>query len=135
MKTSTRERRGGLTSHHGQMGSFVAQGVLTHHARSPTRACVPGALGAVLILLVSTFAAAASTARSPMAGPRYSGTLHVAFTIQAATFDPAQAQGADWRLMNGTLFNGLYRLDRYGQPQLDLAAAPPTINADRTVWT
>jgi ABC-type transport system substrate-binding protein len=117
------------------MGSFVAQGVLTHHARSRTRARVPGALGAVLILLVSTFATTVSTVRSAMAGPRYGGTLHVAFTIQAVTFDPAQAQGADWRLMNGTLFNGLYRLDRYGQPQLDLAAAPPTISADRTVWT
>jgi ABC-type transport system substrate-binding protein len=37
--------------------------------------------------------------------------------------------------MNGTLYDGLYQFDRNGVPRLDLAAAPPTISADRKVWT
>jgi ABC-type transport system substrate-binding protein len=69
------------------------------------------------------------------AGPRYGGTVRVDFAIQALTFDPAQAQFADYRLVVGALFDGLYRLDRNGRPQLDLAAAPPTVSANRTVWT
>ena len=85
MKSWTRERRGALTSHHGQMGSFVAQAVLTHRARSRTRVRVPGALGAMLIVLVATSATATSTAQFATAGPRYGGTLHVAFALQALT--------------------------------------------------
>jgi ABC-type transport system substrate-binding protein len=38
-------------------------------------------------------------------------------------------------VINGTLYNGLYKFDRSGSPQLDLAAAPPTISADRKTWT
>lgn len=37
--------------------------------------------------------------------------------------------------MMATLYNGLYQFDRYAEPRLDLAAAPPTISPDRKVWT
>jgi peptide/nickel transport system substrate-binding protein/oligopeptide transport system substrate-binding protein len=33
------------------------------------------------------------------------------------------------------MFDGLYKYDRSNQPQLDLAAAPPTISADGKTWT
>jgi peptide/nickel transport system substrate-binding protein/oligopeptide transport system substrate-binding protein len=93
------------------------------------------AVGVLLILLVSTFSTRAATARHAEDAPRYGGTIHVAFTIQAFTFDPAQALGADWYLINGTLFNGLYRFDRDARPQLDLAAGPPAIGGGGTIWT
>jgi ABC-type transport system substrate-binding protein len=102
------------------------------HTYQPRKTAVPGAL---LAVLGAACALAMAPPRLAPSGPRYGGTVHVAFAIQAFTFDPAQAQAADWRLMQGTLFNGLYRLDRAGRPQLDLAAAPPTISADRRVWT
>src|SRR5205807_4792926 len=51
------------------------------------------------------------------------------------TFDPAQSYTDDWWLMNGTIFNGLYLFDRNGKPQLNMAAAPPVVSADRLTWT
>jgi len=59
----------------------------------------------------------------------------VVFTGDFVSFDPAQSQNDDWLLMQGTLFNGLYAMDRTGKPQIDLAAAPPTISADGKTWT
>jgi ABC-type transport system substrate-binding protein len=116
MKTAARDRRGALAARRRPTGSFAAPGMLT--------------------LLITLCATAMSPPRSVEAGPHYGGTIHVAFALPGAlTFDPAQALFADWRLVRGALYNGLYRLDRNGQPQLDLAAAPPTISADRTVWT
>jgi ABC-type transport system substrate-binding protein len=93
------------------------------------------AAAGLLTLLIAQCATATAPVRSAVASPRYGGTLHVAFALQALTFDPAHALFADWRLALGALYNGLYRLDRNGQPQLDLAAAPPTISADQRVWT
>ena len=61
--------------------------------------------------------------------------MRIAYSANLATLDPAQAYTDDWWLINGTIFNGLYQFDRNGKPQLDLAAAPPTISADRKVWT
>jgi ABC-type transport system substrate-binding protein len=92
------------------------------------------AVGLLLILLISTFGTRA-TARQAPDTPRHGGTIHVAFAIQALTFDPALAVAADWYLINGTLFDGLYRLDRDARPQIDLAARPPAISAGGLVWT
>ena len=86
-------------------------------------------------LLASTPGAGAHTARHVTAGPRYGGTLRVAYTGNFTSFDAAQAYTDDWYVMNGTLYDGLYRFDRYGKPQLDLAAQPPTISPDRKTWT
>jgi len=63
------------------------------------------------------------------------GTLRLGYTGNFISFDPAQAYIDDWFLVNNALYNGLYQLDRNGVPQLDLAAAPPVVSADRTVWT
>ena len=67
--------------------------------------------------------------------PSTGGTLHVAYSGAMQTLDPAQAFNDDWWVMNGTLFDGLYRLDRNGVPQPDLAASAPVISAGGTVWT
>jgi len=99
--------------------------------------------GTVLLAVIAmVFAAAAPTLpagaaseRHTAAGPVRGGTLHVAYGGGFATLDPAQASATDWWLMMGTLYNGLYILDRAGQPQLDLAAAPPIISADGRTWT
>lgn len=74
--------------------------------------------------------------RYAAAAPVRGGTLRIAFTGVMDNFDPAWAFLEDsWYIINGGLFNGLYRFDRTGQPQLDLAAAPPTVSADRKTWT
>ena len=104
---------------------------IRHHPRALLTASVL----ALLSVLAATFAASASTARHPASVPTYGGTLHVAYSGNMITFDPAQAFNDDWWVMNGTLFDGLYQDDRNGIPQLDLAAAPPTIGADRKNWT
>jgi ABC-type oligopeptide transport system substrate-binding subunit len=70
----------------------------------------------------------AATSRNAPNRPVYGGTLKVAYTREFAPFDPSQAVDADRYSMNGTLFEGLYRYDRNGHPQLDLAASPPTIS-------
>lgn len=92
-------------------------------------------LCALLAVLTSTLGARAALAGNRAAGPVYGGTLHIAYTGGVATLDPAHSYNDDWWLINGTFFNGLYQFDRHGQPQLDLAAGPPTISADHTVWT
>ncbi len=90
---------------------------------------------AVATLLGQAYAGGAAAARPAAGLPVHGGTLHVAYSGSMQTFDPAQAFNDDWWAMNGTLFNALYRLDRHGKPVLDLAAAPPTVSADRKVWT
>lgn len=95
-------------------------------------------LAALLAALASTFSASASMprARPAATGPSYGGTLHVAYTGNMISFDPAWAfLEDDWFLITGGLYNGLYRFDRHGQPRLDLAAAPPLVSADRKTWT
>src|SRR5579864_4000221 len=91
-------------------------------------------IAAVLALAAPTLSAGA-TQRHAATGPARGGTLHVAYGSGFATMDPAQASATDWWLMMGTLYNGLYILDQAGQPQLDLAAAPPTVSADGRTWT
>jgi ABC-type transport system substrate-binding protein len=98
--------------------------------------CALAALCTLLICALSAPAAGASRAPSATAGPVYGGTLHVAYTGNMVSFDPAWAfLEDDWFLITGGLYNGLYRFDRNGQPQLDLAAAPPVVSADRKTWT
>lgn len=87
------------------------------------------------IALASIGTAGAVPSRHQAGGPIYGGTLRIAYSSDMATLDPAQAVAEDWYPINDELFNGLYQFDRAGRPQLDLAAAPPTISADRTVWT
>jgi ABC-type transport system substrate-binding protein len=86
-------------------------------------------------MLVSTLGARAATVQHAAARPVYGGTLRIAYTSDMVTFDPAQSISDDWFLVSNALYNGLYKFDRIGRPQLDLAAMPPTISADRTVWT
>ncbi len=62
-------------------------------------------------------------------------TLRIGYTTTLGTFDPAQSYTDDWWLMNGTVFNGLYLFDRNGKPQLNMAAAPPVVSANRLTWT
>jgi ABC-type transport system substrate-binding protein len=88
---------------------------------------------ALAAALLSSITGAGATSRQ--GAPPRGGTLHVAYSGAMQTLDPAQAFNDDWWVMNGTLYNALYRLDRNGVPQLDLAAAPPTIGGGGTVWT
>ena len=108
---------------------------MIQHGRYRVAGLLLAGLVAVMGLLASTLGTSAVTARPPTAGPRYGGTIEVAFTSDVTSFDPAQAYTIDWFIMNGTLFNGLYQYDRRSVPQLDLAAAPPTVSADRKTWT
>lgn len=100
-----------------------------------TRRCTAAMLCTIVALLVSTLGAGAATAHRSAAGPVRGGVIDVAFSDDFVNLDAAQAYSNDWTILNGTLYNGLYQFDRNGQPQLDLAAAPPTISADRKTWT
>ena len=102
--------------------------------RPRARLCSSAAL-ALAVSLGSTGAAGAVPSGQRQGAPSYGGTLRIAYSSDMATLDPAQAVAEDWYPINDELFNGLYQFDRAGRPQLDLAAAPPTISADRTVWT
>ncbi len=102
------------------------------YSRSLVTAASSLALAAVL---ASTLGASAATARRTTAGPTRGGTIRVGYTTNIAYMDPAQAYTDDWWLINGTIFNGLYQMDRNGRPQLNLAAAAPTISADGLTWT
>ena len=94
------------------------------------------ALGAAATLVLATLGAGTVTASHATAtGPVRGGTLLIGYPTDMSTFDPAQAFSSDWQVMNGTLFDGLYQFDRNGRPQLDLAAGPPVVSADRKVWT
>ncbi len=95
---------------------------------------IPTAIAAA-ILLAPALHGSAVTRPAAAAQAVHGGTLRVGYAGGFTTFDPAQALGDDWFVMNGTLYNGLYQADRHGVPRLDLAASPPTISADRTVWT
>lgn len=94
-----------------------------------------GALLGLGALIVSTAGVTAATPLRTTAGPVRGGTISLAWSSDMLSFDPTQALVYDWQIMNGTLFNGLYQFDRHGAPQLDLAAAPPTVSADRKTWT
>ncbi len=92
----------------------------------------------LMALFASTLAAgtrAGSTAAHAATAPVRGGAVEIAFSDDFVNLDAAQAYSDDWAVLNGTLYNGLYQFDRNGVPQLDLAAAPPTISADRKVWT
>ncbi len=99
------------------------------------RLLVPATITALSALLLSTLGAAAAPSRHTAAGPTRGGTVQVVFTGDFVSFDPAQSENDDWLLMQGTLYNGLYAMDRNGKPQIDLAAAAPTISADGKTWT
>lgn len=104
----------------------------------PQHRCLlaPMVFCALVALLSSTFGAHAAPARHATAAqPVYGGTMRLGYSGAANSFDLAHAGGYDWYILNGTLFNGLYQFDRSGKPQLDLAAAPPTISADGKTWT
>lgn len=96
---------------------------------------IPALLLTALALLASTLNAGASTSRHGAAAPPRGGTVEIAFSDDFVNLDAAQAYSDDWATLNGTLYNGLYQFDRNGVPRLDLAAAPPTVSADRKTWT
>src|SRR5690242_17863744 len=102
---------------------------MTYLTRHYSRLLLPVALLA-LLALPSTAPHSGIVAAGPVRG----GTLTIGYPTDMTTFDPAQAYSSDWQVMNGTLYDGLYQFDRNGRPQLDLAAAPPTISADRKTW-
>lgn len=108
---------------------------MSNLTRHHTRLLVPSVLVALVALLTSALGTAAATPRHAADGAVYGGTVRVAFSEDFATLDPAGASGIDQVTMYGTLFNGLYRFDGAGHPQIDLAAAPPTISADGKTWT
>jgi ABC-type transport system substrate-binding protein len=99
------------------------------------REFLSAALVAMIALLGSSVQAGVAMAPHGATGPVHGGTVRVAYTGNFLSFDPAQAGFDDWFLLNGTLDNGLYRFDRKGQPELDLAAAPPVVNPDLKTWT
>src|SRR5579871_3212536 len=103
-------------------------------ARSNNRA-VTTIVVALAVMLVSATSMRTASARNATAGPVYGGTLRIGYTGNMITFDPAEAGGYDWNIMCGTLYDGLYRFNRSGQPELDLAAQDPRISADRKTWT
>ncbi len=105
---------------------------MTGIPRRQVRPYAPAALFALIALLVSS---ANARATAPRDTPVRGGQISIAFTEDVVTFDAAQAYSDDWVVMNGTLYNGLYQFDRNGKPQLDLAAAPPRVSADRKTWT
>jgi len=93
----------------------------------------------LMALVASTGAAGARagavTPRHAATAPVRGGAVEIAFSDDFVSLDAAQAYSDDWAVLNGTLYNGLYQFDRNGVPQLDLAAAPPTVSADRMTWT
>src|SRR5438067_2138765 len=97
---------------------------IRHHRR----AVLPAALLIGIALLVARLGAGTAAAQHAAAGPTRGGTLRVALSGDMVTFDPAQAASDDWLVLQGTLFNGLYGIDRMGKPQVDLAAASPTVS-------
>lgn len=107
---------------------------MSANARSRTRPYL-AIVSALAALLSSISMVGATSSRHRAAGPIYGGTIRIAYASNMATLDPAQAVAEDWYAINDELYNGLYQFDRNGQPQLDLAATPPTISADRRIWT
>src|SRR5689334_7729525 len=64
------------------------------------------------------------------------GTITVAYSIDAATLDPAIAiNPPDDGIAYGALFDGLYRIDVKNQLAPDLADGMPQYSADRNVLT
>jgi ABC-type transport system substrate-binding protein len=108
---------------------------MSHPTRYRTRLHIAAALCLLLALLAPTFGAKAAPPQRAATGPVYGGTLRVAFSDDYTFLDPAEASGSDSITLYYTMFDGLYKYDRTGQPQLDLAAAPPTISADGKTWT
>lgn len=109
---------------------------MSHPTRYRTRLHLVTALCVILTLLASTLGVDAAPARhASAAGPVYGGTLRVAFSDDYTFLDPAEASGSDSITLYYTMFDGLYKYDRTGKPQLDLAAAPPVVSADSKTWT
>ena len=108
---------------------------MRHQTRRYSCMIAPATLFTLVALLASTLGAGAATAQQGAAGPVHGGTIAIAYSDDMVTFDPQLAYSDDWAVLNGTLFNGLYQFDRSGMPRLDLAAAAPTVSADRKVWT
>src|SRR5262249_10908416 len=64
------------------------------------------------------------------------GTLHVGDFFHFATIDPAQMYNGDtWTLARGVFRTLMVFAPGNPDPQPDLAAGYPTVNADATVWT
>jgi ABC-type transport system substrate-binding protein len=100
-----------------------------------TRLLLPPVLVTLVALLAPTLSVDATAPQRQAAAPVYGGTLRVAFSDDYLFLDPAEATGSDEGIMYYTMFDGLYKSDQNNQPQLDLAAAPPTVSADGKTWT
>ena len=101
-----------------------------------TRVGTVSSVLAAFAVLVSGVSAGAAPLRRSTAAPTHGGTITVAFSGDFSTLDPTQATSeADEETVGGALFNGLYTYGANGAPQLTLAAAPPTISADKKTWT
>ena len=106
--------------------------MLTAYTRQTTVNAVLAVAIACSGLVWSGVGGSITRARTTTTAPTTGGTLHIAYSSTPVSFDPTQGSGADWFLINGGLFNGLYKFDRTGVPQLDLAAGPPIVSADRS---
>ena len=64
------------------------------------------------------------------------GTLTVAYSTDAATFDPQQSiNPPDNGITTGALFSGLYRINQQGRLVPDIAAGMPIVSRGETVFT
>ena len=109
---------------------------MNHRFPGYTRVGAVGSIFSTLAVLASSMVAGAAPLRHSTAAPTHGGTITVAFSGDFSTLDPTQATSeADEETVGGALFNGLYTYGANGAPQLTLAAAPPTISADKKMWT
>lgn len=93
-------------------------------------------LGAALAITVPLLGVGAARAQHPAAGPTRGGTLTVAYSIDAATFDPAQSVNPpDNGITADALFSGLYRINVDGKLAPDIADGMPQVSDGQRVFT
>jgi peptide/nickel transport system substrate-binding protein/oligopeptide transport system substrate-binding protein len=93
-------------------------------------------IGAALAIAIPLLGAGAARAQRPAAGPARGGTLTVAYSIDAATFDPAQSVNPpDNGITTGALFSGLYRINVNGKLAPDIADGMPQVSDGQRVFT
>jgi oligopeptide transport system substrate-binding protein len=94
-----------------------------------------GRLGAACVLAIPAMGAADHLTAAHQAHAA-GGTLTVAYSVDAATFDPGQSiNPPDNGITTGALFSGLYRINVKGQLVPDIAQGFPTVTKNQTVFT
>ncbi len=93
---------------------------------------------AVRIVAASVLAVPALSLGRPSVGAAGTsgGTITVAYSVDAATFDPAQSiNPPDNGITTGALFSGLYRINVKGTLVPDIAAGAPVVSDNEKVFT